>query len=105
MTRITLIVNTDLRLIEYVADLIGKEFVYKTNKSNTWCVKLSSRMFAKEFLLKIIPYLVAKKDRALNAIKFIELRDGRFHQKYSEEELLLVELSKKGNAKMGRALW
>lgn len=105
MLRITLIVNTDKELINYVSNLIGEEFVYKTNKSNCWCVKISHRALAEQFLINILPYLVGKKQRAINALKFIESRKGRFHHKFSEEELEMVKLSKKGNAKMGKALY
>lgn len=105
MLRLTLVVNTDMRLIEYIANLLGKEFVYKTNKSNVWCVKTSHKAFAEQILLKIIPYLVIKKERAQNALNFIVARRGKYREKFTEEELNMVKLSKQGNAKMGRALW
>lgn len=103
MTRITFIVNVDKRLIDYIGKLLGEEFIYKGN-NNTWCVKTSHRAFAEVFLQTIYPYLIAKKDRAKNAIKFINIRKGRFHHKYEDRELELVELSKKGNYKMGKAI-
>ena len=112
MSRLTIVTNNDKYLIDYVANLIGKDvgrtFLYKATQKLTgisgWHVKISHRAFIEVFLSYIYPYLIAKKDRAMNLLRFLELRKGRFHQPYTEEELNLVELSKKGNYIMGKAI-
>lgn len=112
MTRITVVTNNDKFLIDYINNLIGKgvekTFLYNSTKKSIgvsgWNIKIAHRAFAEVFLEFIYPYLIAKKERAKNMLKFIKLRKGRFHSPYSKEELELVNLAKKGNYIMGRAI-
>lgn len=114
LVRLTIVTNNDKYLIDYVDNLISKgmdkQFIYKSNDNRKthvnpgWHIQICHRVFAEAFLEQIYPYLISKKDRAKNLLKFINLRKGRFHTPYSEEELKLVELSKKGNYIMGKAI-
>ena len=68
------VVNTDRKLIDYMADVTdtGYTYCYESRKNewkniHSW---VTTRKSAEEFLREILPYLVIKKERAELALEF-----------------------------------
>lgn len=105
LLRVVVITNKDEKLVNTIYGWInqGKVKIYKATGGYK-NITIHHRAFAEVFLKTIYKYLLAKQERAKMTLEFINLRKGRFHHPYTERELELVSLSKKGNFIMGKAV-